>query len=497
VEKPEEFVKGKDAFVQNSQNPFGDYAPQSTRIQGILKSMYDSFTGDLEKDNAEEGEKQKAFEELMETKKKELRTLESSLEDETKGHADKTKSVADDKAMRDETREQLASDEAFFTTTKEACEKKSKHWAQRSRLRTQEISGISEAIKILNSDEAKKTFEESQKVEKFLQLSSVVHQRGDIASRIQAFKKLTSLASKFHSLQLAQIAVSAKTGGHFDDVIAMIDKMIVTLREEEQEDIAHRDRCEGKQNANKNSKEDYQHVIDKAEAEIERLVEAIKNKEDEISGYEKHQGEVKGTIKDLDAQRAKEKAAFVKAQKADQDSIDLLEKAKSELGKFYRDTSALQVAAKRQPETNWQGGDYKGSTGEARGVISILDMLVEDITKEMKSQGQDEIDAQVEYEKSHKECTDCIRTLEKKKVAAGVELADLKSDKQDQTEKKEGAEDDLSNEEKMEKAIAEDCNWVESHFDKRRTSRKAEIDGLNDAKDFLAGAGTDSDLSMP
>merc|ERR1719217_1562287 len=89
--------------------------------------------------------------------------------------------------------------------------------------------------------------------------------------------------------------------------------------------------------ANKNSKEDYQHVIDKAEAEIERLVEAIKNKEDEISGYEKHQGEVKGTIKDLDAQRAKEKAAFVKAQKADQDSIDLLEKAKSELGKFYRD----------------------------------------------------------------------------------------------------------------------------------------------------------------
>jgi hypothetical protein len=32
---------------------------------------------------------------------------------------------------------------------------------------------------------------------------------------------------------LAHIAIAAKTGGHFDDVIALISKMIATLREEE------------------------------------------------------------------------------------------------------------------------------------------------------------------------------------------------------------------------------------------------------------------------
>merc|ERR1719169_27216 len=48
------------------------------------------------------------------------------------------------------------------------------------------------------------------------------------------------------------------------------------------------------------------------------------------------------------------------------------------------------IQAKPAPNTNFQDGDYKGSTGEARGVLSIIEMLIEDITKEMKSQGQDE-----------------------------------------------------------------------------------------------------------
>merc|ERR1712019_21522 len=86
VNRPEEFVGGRFASssslsaVQIANNPFGDYAPQSTQIQGILKGMYDAFTGDLEKDNAEEAEAQKSFEELMATKRQELATLEDTLD---------------------------------------------------------------------------------------------------------------------------------------------------------------------------------------------------------------------------------------------------------------------------------------------------------------------------------------------------------------------------------------------------------------------------------
>lgn len=67
VEKPEAYepkkslMSGAEIGSQVNQNPFGDYAPASTQIIGILKSMYDSFTNDLEKDNAEEADKQKAY----------------------------------------------------------------------------------------------------------------------------------------------------------------------------------------------------------------------------------------------------------------------------------------------------------------------------------------------------------------------------------------------------------------------------------------------------
>merc|ERR1719316_729429 len=97
VAKPADFVGAHSGMsaAQIGQNPFGDYAPQSTQIQGILKGMYDAFTTDLEKDNAEEAESQKSFEELMATKKQELATLEATLQKQETDSAEKTKILSD------------------------------------------------------------------------------------------------------------------------------------------------------------------------------------------------------------------------------------------------------------------------------------------------------------------------------------------------------------------------------------------------------------------
>merc|ERR1719313_2457175 len=116
--------------AQIGQNPFGDYAPQSTQIQGILKGMYDGFTSDLEKDNAEEADKQKSFEELMATKKMELATLQATLEKQTLDEAEKTKKMAESRELKDDTKAQLDADEAFFADTKEGCKVKAGEWAE-------------------------------------------------------------------------------------------------------------------------------------------------------------------------------------------------------------------------------------------------------------------------------------------------------------------------------------------------------------------------------
>merc|ERR1719463_60062 len=59
VNNPTKFV-GKHAKFSGIQQkgPFGDYAPASGAIQGILKGMYDAFTSDLESKNADQAMKQ-------------------------------------------------------------------------------------------------------------------------------------------------------------------------------------------------------------------------------------------------------------------------------------------------------------------------------------------------------------------------------------------------------------------------------------------------------
>merc|ERR1719236_154614 len=196
VADPTHFVKAfsgaqVESSVSAGQNPFGDYAPASTQIQGILKGMYDAFTGDLEKANAEEADKQKAFEDLMATKLAEYETLTTTLEVKTKESADANKQLADDKVLLEETKAQLAADEKFFEETKAACKAKAAEWAERTRLRTEELQGMQKAIEILTSDEAKATFEASATT--LVQLSSQTEDRAQAKARSEAYSKLKAL----------------------------------------------------------------------------------------------------------------------------------------------------------------------------------------------------------------------------------------------------------------------------------------------------------------
>merc|ERR1719401_3108510 len=178
VTKPEDFVGRHNSGMsaaQVGQNPFGDYAPQSTQIQGILKGMYDAFTADLEKDNAEEAETQKSFEELMATKRAELATLEATHAKQETDMAEKSKKLSESKILLEDTMAQLEADEKFFEDTKAACQAKATEWSVRTRLRTEELNGMDTAIQILSSKEAKKTFKNATTT--FVQLASVQHHK--------------------------------------------------------------------------------------------------------------------------------------------------------------------------------------------------------------------------------------------------------------------------------------------------------------------------------
>merc|ERR1719221_1847657 len=109
----------------------------------------------------------------MATKKQEQETLEATLEKQEHDEAKKTKELSDSKITRDDTQAQLKADEVFFEDTKSGCKTKAGEWAERSRLRTEELTGIQKAIEILSSPEAKQTFDSS--VNTFIQVRSDTH----------------------------------------------------------------------------------------------------------------------------------------------------------------------------------------------------------------------------------------------------------------------------------------------------------------------------------
>lgn len=501
IDNPEAFVGGRTSMMsaaQIAQNPYGDYAPQSSAIQGILKGMYDSFAADLEKDNAQEADRQKAFEDLMATKKAEQSTLEATLEKQSHDDAHKSKALSDAKTQRDDTDAQMRADEKFFEDTKGACKVKASEWAERSRLRTEELTGIAKAIQILSSPEASATFQSSGTT--FVQVKSVSTKSSSY--RLQAYNTLKNLALKYTDRHMGKLAVAVKMGGHFDKIIGMIDQMIASLRKEESEDIAHRDRCQGSQGKNANDMADLDHDIEKTEAMLERMGDSETELKATIKSLEEAIGESKTNLEELLSMRNAESEAHIQAMKDDSDAVELIGKAIVSLTKFYKSNKIpLALAQKKEdpkyavdedkaPETSFSG-DYGGRKGESGGIISILGMLKEDTENEMKTSAADDADAQKDYLKQRGALDETLNAQTNSKVAAEQELAGVQEDIADSEEFKDSKASDLAEEKKLEASLGKDCAWVENNFEGRRDKRKAEMDGLVEAKNALAGVGQD------
>jgi len=494
VSKPEDYMAKHAsglvaAQVGQKQNPFGDYAPQSTQIQGILKGMYDAFTGDLEKANAAEAEAQKSFEALMATKKEERATLTATLEAQETSQAEKTKKLKESEVLKDDTQEQLDADEAFFSDTKDACKAKATEWSVRTRLRTEELSGMAQAMDILKSGAA--TFKSATTT--FLQVAIQKHEAS--TAGVKAYGELRKLATQYKSLMLARIAAKVQMGGHFDKVMVMIDDMMGLLRKEEAEDIVHRDLCENSLNANKNELADLTQQMKKADQMLRRFGNTKGELEAEIGALETDIAGTDKSMKELLDMRNTESSDFTQALKDDTNAVGLIQQAIVALSKFYKNNKIATGLVQKAPEyendpDKAPDGSFSNAgshSSESGGILAILAMLSEDLQKEIADGRADDADAQDKYEKQNGALQATRDAQSATKVSLETEKASLE-EKIDATEQfKKGKGDDKDAEGDTAKALGTDCSWVKTHFETRRDKRKDEMQGLVDAKAFLAG----------
>merc|ERR1712032_1571618 len=154
----------------------------------------------------------------------------------------------------------------------------------------------------------------------------------------------------------------------------------------------------------------------------------------------------------------------------------------------------MQIALHKQadsgapppPPETW--GAYSKKSEESNGVMTMMDMLVADLDKEMQEMDVEEKDAQAEYEKFTKEAA-------AKRVTDSKSITDKEGAKADAeaTVEKETAERGNKMKElfaTMEflKSLHADCDWLLQNFDVRKEARAGEVDSLKKAKAVLSGA---------
>merc|ERR1719161_2029162 len=88
----------------------------------------------------------------------------------------------------------------------------------------------------------------------------------------------------------------------------------------------------------------------------------------------------------------------------------------------------------KAPETSWSGSDYGGRKSENTGIVAIMEMLVEDLEKEIADGRADDAAAQEKYMKQRGALEATLKSQEDMKVSLEEEKADLEA-KIDDTDK--------------------------------------------------------------
>merc|ERR1719191_1957777 len=323
----------------------------------------------------------------------------------------------------------------------------------------------------------------------------------------KAYKTLKEHATKAKSLRLAAIAATLRTGGHFDAVIAEIDKMMATLKEEEKGDIEQRDWCKEETFKNEQEASRYEYKIERTDAKIMKLTSKREELESTLTATIASILATKDDIKAMEDARKEQHAAFESAKSDDEGAVKLLAAAIEAMTAFYKNNKigmgdiqgaaqafvqqpVFEVSADQAPDASFTSAGKSG--GESKGIVSIMTMIKEDLEDEISNGVKEEGETQAKFEEQLGEANTLLDELFAKKTNLEQAISDTNTEIDENEVKKEDTQGLLKEEKDYLASIKPDCDWILNSFTERRTKRAAEMDGLLTAKGQLASAGAAS-----
>merc|ERR1719487_929575 len=499
------------AFLSGGQNPYGDYHSQSGEIVGILKTMKDEMDKAL---NGAVGDEEKAaagYAELSAAKKEEISAAGAAIESKTQRSGTLAVTITTTKGDIKDTTNEMNDTEAFLANLKVECAEKKKEWAVRCQIRAEEVAAISEAIKVLNDDDALDLFKKTLSLNQgpagsqlgFIQQHEAQHNRAQ-----QALQQLQSSKVDQKNLQVQFLENSLKAKNvDFSKVIKMVEEMEVVLKEEQASDDAQKGFCDKDISKSEAEQKDTEEEIASSAALIEECKEASAATAEEIALLQKEIKELDLVVAEATEQRKEEHGEYIQFMEENNAAVQLLQKAKNKLSKFYRPTqykeettpapimlmegplAFVQVDHKEAPPPppeTW--GAYKKKSGKSNGAIALLERLTKDLQDGIADAEHDETTSQKDYETlmsdSQTSRAQKAQSITEKEAAK----ADLDLKVENASEQKTALEQELMNIKDYLSKLHAQCDFLVENYDVRKAARETELESLANAKAVLSGA---------
>jgi len=525
------------AFLSGTQS--NGYAPASGEVVGILKELGATMAKILADITSEENDGIGTYEGLMAAKKKEVDALTSSIETKTRQVGELGVQIVQMKDDLSDTQAALAQDQQLLADLKKSCSTKTAEWEERSKTRADELVALADTIKILNDDDAlelfKKTLPGASASASFVQVSA-----GVAAARSQAMASIRLAHGRanpqdrtgFDFLVVALSGKKTMAKGGFEKVIAMIDKMVAILKQEQKDDDHKKEYCGFQLDQTDDKKKVLARVIEDTENGIATATEAIDTLKDEIKALEAGIKALDKSVAEATDQRKAENVEFKDLMAENGAAKELLAFAKNRMNKFYNPklykpspkrelseqdriavnmggeaspteapggiagtgiSAFVQVFEHKQrkdapspPPDTW--GAYETKSQENSGVIAMIDLLIRDLAKEMTEAETEEKNSQADYVTMMTESAAKRDTDSKGLSGKASTLADTESELVSLKASKKSAGSELMALTKYIAALHSECDWLLQYHDVRKEARIGEIESLGNAKSVLSGA---------
>merc|ERR1719199_1473566 len=146
----------------------------------------------------------------------------------------------------------------------------------------------------------------------------------------------------------------------------------------------------------------------------------------------------------------------------------------------------FEVSEDQAPDAKFSSKDsHKDAT---TGIVSLLTNIKEELEKEVALGTSSEASAQRAYQELEANANKQIEEYDAQVVSLDDSIAKTDAEILADNNSKTDTEGEHTTTVEYLEEIAPNCNWIKAAFDKRAVARKAESEGLTQAKSILAGA---------